>query len=312
MSGENKSPKYIPLTCTGHSRPVTHLAFSTLFEDNSHLLISACKDGEPMLRDGVTGDWIGTFIGHKGATWSAKFSSDAKLSITASADYTAIVWDTFSGKALSTLGHNHVVRTASFAPAHSQAAYAVTAGNEKKIRIWDLSDSTAPVSEWDGADGTIKSSLWLNENIIITASDDKLVSWWDSRTPGKLIASIELEESIGQIEEHDGSLVIASGKKLLFVDALSHNIESKINLGYKASAATVNPLKTKFATGSVEDTWVRYHDLVSGDVTEILKSHHGPVHSISYSPDGQLCASGSEDGTIRLWKTESGPYGLWR
>ena len=82
--------KAVPLVAPGHTRPVTHLSFSSLQDDGTYVLISSCKDGNPMLRE-WTGDWIGTFIGHKGAVWSSKLSPDTSRAASGSADFTACV-----------------------------------------------------------------------------------------------------------------------------------------------------------------------------------------------------------------------------
>lgn len=96
--------KSVPLVAPGHTRPVTHLSFSSLQVDKSYLLISSCKDGNPMLRE-WTGDWIGTFIGHKGAVWSSKISTNTSIAASGSADFTAYASSSVISTYFSQISH---------------------------------------------------------------------------------------------------------------------------------------------------------------------------------------------------------------
>ncbi|KAI0204050.1 WD40-repeat-containing domain protein [Astrocystis sublimbata] len=342
MANPNPNPQrtYVPLTCHGHSRPVTHISFSPLEQDDSYYLISACKDGNPMLRDGQTGDWIGTFIGHKGAVYQSRLSPDASTAATASADFTAKIWDTHTGEVLCTLQHDHVVRAISYPP--DSAMLLATGGNENKLRIFDLT-SVKPVENGEAVPQTFPSSagyeigshtaaikfiVWTRDpNILITASDNVL-RWFDltSRQVVKQevldgeILSCELcglaPELLSKKDIGGGLpvLSVAAGQCVYFWGGMDATTELKsFPMGFEVASVALDPKARKLVVGENNPkTWARVYRWDDGVEIEIHKGHHGPVWSIAFSPDGKLYATGSEDGTIKMWKNCEGYYGLWR
>lgn len=269
-----------------------------------------------MLRE-WTGDWIGTFIGHKGAVWCSKISRDASRAASGSADFTAKVWDTYTGECLHSFPHNHIVRTVALSPTSS---HLLTGGQEKKVRIFnitrpDLEPETLEDSGGLAHEGMVKSVVWIGDHTGVTAGEDGSVKWWDLRTR-KLSTSLAFPTAVTSMEfsPQTNRLVVTSGKTVSFIPAIPNGSPThSLTLSYAPSSASIHPiLQDRFITGSLGDEWVRVHGL-NGEEREVLKGHHGPVHCVEFSPDGELYASGSEDGTIRLWQTTPGKtYGLWQ
>lgn len=327
----------MPLTAHGHSRPVTHLHFSHLVDDSEYYLISACKDNNPMLRDGITGDWIGTFLGHKGAVWSSRLSSDGLLAATGSADFTARIWDPHTGECLHILNHDHIVKSVAF-PIQTKPQFLASGGQEKKLRVFDLSRGGNTMNNGEGSPlqpstnlqgmevgvgvhtASIRSVVWnVDYNIITTAADDKTIRWWDLRaqrmirnfTTDRDIMSCELSTNMAG-DPNAGVLSVAAGNSCYFFDAdRPGEIIKKVTFDYDLASVAINPSAGRFVTGGHKDFWVRAYDFESEKELDTQKGHHGPVWTASFSPDGKLLATGSEDGTVKFWKHCQGPYGLW-
>jgi serine-threonine kinase receptor-associated protein len=296
-----------------------------------------------MLRDGTTGDWIGSFAGHKGAVWSCQLDASGSLAATASGDFSAKLWDAITGQHLQTLPHLHIVKTCAFSPPTSnnnKACYSnllATGGQEGCLRIYDLEATLLGGSDqprWSLMHPqqpkacSITKLVWLNESTLLAGCVDGKIRVWqvpsndvslaessslqpvailDTKT-GKEIRDMELTTRLPS-NNSQSILTVASADQVLFFDMsttasfpLLKQFQMPINFLNEGGASLHPTSGSKFIAGG-SDLWVRVFDYETGDMLECLKGHHGPIRCLRYSPDGSSYASGSEDGTIRLWKT---------
>ncbi|KAG8195868.1 hypothetical protein JTE90_001106 [Oedothorax gibbosus] len=298
------------LTCSGHTRPVVDLAFSSI-TSTGYFLISACKDGKPMLRHGDTGDWIGTFTGHKGAVWGVALNKDASKAASGSADFEAKLWNAVTGEQLHTFGHPHIVKSVDF---NSDDSKLLTASNDKKVRIFNLHRPEDAGEIFVGHTSSIKKALFLNDDKrVVSAADDKTVRFWDM-TSLQEVKRLELASSPSSLElSQDGeTLVITHGHCVSFYNVNNFEQIKEYSVPSQVNSASLHPDQSVFVCGG-DDFKMYKFDYETGSEIESFKGHFGPVHCVQFSPDGELYASGSEDGTLRLWQTIVGKtYGLWK
>jgi len=267
--------KKIPLICSGHSRPVVDFSYSPIIEsEEGFFIVSACLDGKPMLRRGETGDWIGTFIGHKGAVWSAHINQTATQVATGSADYTAKVWDALSGKELTTFQHSKIVKSVHFS---LDGKRLITGGLDKTLRIFDLSKPEGEPQQMEGHTQSVKQIVWSKQdpNIVISGGGDNALRIWDVRTL-KEVKNIPVKSAVTSIDLSldNKHMTATAGKEVFFYDAAKFELVKSYSLSLELNSASLAPDAQTFVVGGSSDFWARVYEFSTGKELELHKGHH--------------------------------------
>jgi serine-threonine kinase receptor-associated protein len=287
-----------PIICLGHSKPIPYLHYSSITPDG-YFLISACIDKKPMLREGITGDWIGSFLGHKGAVWSARLNHDATLAVTAAGDFSSKLWNSITGEEIFSLSHNHVVKTGCFS---ADSRVVLTGGKEKKVRIFDVRNPSAdPTVLVLGA--PIQQILATSDpNLMVCCGEEKGISVIDLRTAQvERVLDTPAPVKYLSLSADQRILSCTSGNNLLFFDATTFSLNKSFATPQESLCVAYHPQSGKILTGCETDELCHVYDYSSEQEIATNKGHHAAVVCVDFAPDGSAYATGSNDGTVRIW-----------
>ncbi|EKM60082.1 uncharacterized protein PHACADRAFT_206284 [Phanerochaete carnosa HHB-10118-sp] len=254
------------LVLSGHSKWVRSVKYSS----DGTRIASAAEDGTVKVWDAVSGVLIRTLEGHVYGVLCAVFTPDGRRIVSGSDDRSVKIWDMQTGACLATLTvHNDNVRSV----AVSRDGRWMASSSANQVYLWNLEASTCThhVSITPESEGfTFRDIAFTPDNsqvvVVLASSNLAKLSVWDVKTAKHLRDLQPSGRSFSRIGRLSflptgNKLTCGAGKTILVLD---------------------------FADGEVR------HEFFG----------HTPgrnINSVTYNQDGTRIASGSSDGTIRLW-----------
>ena len=302
--GKIATVAYWPVTFTGHTTEIFHVAFSP----DGKSLAAGSMGKTIKLWDIATGKELHTLKGHSRYVSSVAFAPDGKSLASASPDKTIKLWDTGTGKELLTLeGHSKGVSSVAFS---ADGKYLASGSLDKIIKLW------SPAGGWEllalkGHSHYVLSVAFSPDGkSLASGSRDETIKIWDleggkerltlKTNSGSAWSVVFSPDGKRLASGHtDGTVKIwnaVTGKELLALKGRPRPSGSSIEV----KSVAFSPDGRSLASGSLDHT-IKLWDAIGGRKLLTIKGHASSVYSVVFSPDGKSLASGSWDTTVKLW-----------
>ncbi len=225
------------------------------------------------------GDLLKSIEGHRRSVHSAVWSPAGDMFASASADHSVQLWTGEGDLIAVLLGHESSVWQIAYSP---DGRWLASVSSDRTLRLWST-QGTAPgdlIKTWTGHTDTIwHVSVSPDGQYLATASEDGTLRLWH-RDQGLLQTLRDHEGGVWCVCFSDDGRWLASG-----------GADGVIRLW-----SIRQPLSQVLNPPDQLDQ----HLLIESN-PRLLRGHRDWIRSLSFDPRGMFLASGSDDGTVRLW-----------
>jgi eukaryotic-like serine/threonine-protein kinase len=270
--------------------------------DGKYVATGSMK-GVIIIRDSKTGEIISKMDTIKGGTvWGLDFNPKKNILVSGSFDGGLRFWQIPEGKLIKEIrGNGAALWSVAFS---MDGKRVVTGGNDGKTRVWDAESITLQYSLGGHSDLVHGVAITADGREVFTAGYDKKTRVWRLPEKNGLVTIKGHKDIVLELQySSDGKYLISGGN-----DFTTRVWEVKKGKNYSVLSNTLGLFKVfpgiKNRMVSLSQTGVSFYNIDSKIKANEFNADQMLLFSIGVSKNGERLATGSFDGTIKIWKRD--------
>jgi WD40 repeat protein/serine/threonine protein kinase len=276
-----------------------------LFWPEGTRLASASADQTIRLWDTATLEPVGTLKGHQAEVWSLALLPDQTTLFSGAKDGSVLAWDTSNVNRQQAFASVSAPRMEwVFAP-DGQSVFAADAAG--RIQEWRAPEFQHPRTLAGLGEGNLQPALSGDGRLLAVGHADGKVAIWDRQSqvlvtnlPVSIQAAVPVRflNRRGILLTSDGGQTVQEWEVRTWAKIRTWNFGGEASRAYTVSSDERTGLRVGY------DGSVALLDLETLHSTP-GRLDHARLAGVAFSPDGRLFGTASEDGTAKLWRTDT-------